>query len=449
MIGAVVVALVGVLGAAGGCAWTGYAGELETQPYTDRIVFSRDGMRAAYVWTDRCSSLIPLGFVPLAEAKSEFVGWSGPHGRSDSLTLIDAKCTLGGFGNLRSINGLEFSPDGAHLAAVLEDRIEIIDVRSGKRRRVSPQRGKIASMRWFSSNCIVYATDTAVSADGLHKARKSIFREEITTPAHRVQLFSKWSKRSRHEAHKEFWSPDGGAALIIEAPNVRLLDLGSGQLTRVARLANCEIDEVAWKPAGSAALCLFTDRKYDTSGGYSTSGKLLKAILVDRTTREVTDLTAAFRRVAGETYVGIISWTRDGQYVLTRGYPTSDQQTRDHKIYLIRPRPWQVIPFRDNYGKALPRNYVGFPVVQTLRPGWLAVGPGKKDPMMYAVDYQGRRVIPVTKYPFAISPDGMRIAEVIRNGKVTIRELKLPDLGESRRTRRAPAAEALKSRRGG
>lgn len=447
----ILILLVPVLVASSGCAWGGYAGEIGGRPYTDRIVLSADGRQAAYVWTDRCWSLIlfppPMLIFPplipvgsLAAAKTEWLGWCTPDG-TNHLVRIDARTRVfGGFGNSRSIRGIAFSPDGRHLAAVLRDRIAIVDTGTGEVRQLTCPRGEFTSARWFDNTQLAYATTSRTDEPGV--LVRSVYRQAIDK-GKPIRVFSRTSRHQDYAAFRESWAPDGRTALLSEGLDLWRLDIASGAialLDRVTTYPEKQRDPLSttsgmfdpppipfkteayggvmevnwhmhWRPDGKEVSVLAIG---------PTWAKLLLAGVFDCQSWRFADRTTAFYRDVGDRWVQPISWTPDG-LLLVRA-----SKSGTWSISLVRHDPWRVIDVSERYGKELPHNTNGFAVVQHLMPGWLAIGPGKKDPMMYAVAYDGKRQRPVTKYPFKISGNGRRLAEVIRKGKITVRTLDLP-----------------------
>jgi hypothetical protein len=422
-----------------GCAWRGYAGELDP-PYTDRIIFSPDGQQAAYVWTDRCWSLIPLYIDSLAAAKTELLGWCAADG-TNHIVEIDRRAHFG-FGGSRSVLCIAFSPDGRHLAAVLEGRIDIVDTATGKVCRLYGPPGKFTSATWFDDKQLVYAMTTSVGQQRRPIVERSIYRRAVDSQES-VRLFARKSSRSDYIAFRESWAPGGRTVLLAEANKLWRLDLASGAdklLARAPTLAKTdagplrstpdpndrplakpgehdyefEIEtnwDINWNPDGEQVSVLARD---------SVESKLLLAGVFDCKSWRFTDLKAEYCRDVGDKWVMPISWTPDG-YLLVRG-----PKPRAGAVNLIRFSPWEVIDFLGRYGKELPHNASGFEVVQHLSPGWLAIGPGEKDPMMYAVDYGGKKQIPLTENAFAVSGDGRKLAEVVSKGKIVIKALDLP-----------------------
>lgn len=429
-----------------GCAWRGYAGETEMRPYTNRIVFSPDQRQAAYVWTDRCWSLIPLYIATLAEAKTELLGWCTPDG-VNHLVEIDRRVQIGGFGNSRWIHSIAFSPDGQHLAVVLADRVEIIDTATDRRQRLAGPAGEFTSAVWLDSNQLAYAMSNSLGDGPGAGVERSVYRQAIEG-GQPIRVFARKSGPPGYDAYHESWSPDGRTVLLAEANELWRLDVTSGAvslLTRAPTRGNPgtrpyqpTLDPVAgsnggfgneatwcikWKPDGEEVSVLASD---------SASAKLLLAGVLECKTWRFTDRKQEFCRDVGDTWVLPISWTPDG-FLLVRW-----QRRPRWPFGLIRYSPWKASELLKAYGKDLPVTSNGVEVVQPLAPGWLAVGPGEdpgwwprvspdqKDPMMYAVSYDGKQRIPITKNDVAASPEGRKLAEVVGKGKIVIKELNLP-----------------------
>lgn len=445
--GFILILLVPAFAFSSGCVWRGFAGEVENRPYTDRIIFSADGRQAAYVWTDRCWSLIPfppaMPIDTLAEAKTEWLGWCSPDG-TNHLVRIDAQTHFGGgFGNSRSILGIAFSPDGRHLAAVLEDRIEIIDTGTSEVQQLTCPRGKFTGARWFDNAQLAYATTRITEERPGAVVERSVYRQAVDK-GKPVCIFSRTSRRPDYRAFRESWAPDGRTVLLAEGGKLWRLDIASGAssvLLRVAPPAEGQRDSLptasgphsqplillgekayGWEPDTDWDIDWTPDsRQASVLARDSCQANLLLAGVFDCQSWRFTDLKKAFRRDVGGRWVLPISWTPDGFLLVSSLKPGR------WAISLVRCSPWQVTDFLGRYGKELPRNMNGVGVVQHLMPGWLAIGPGEKDPMMYAVDYDGKKQSPLTKHPFKVSGDGRRLAEVVSKGKIIIQTLDLPE----------------------
>lgn len=423
-----------------GCAWSGYAGELSNPPYTDRIIFSPDGQQAAYVWTDRCWSLIPLYIDSLAAAKTELLGWCAADG-TNHIVEIDRRAHFG-FGGSRSVLCIAFSPDGRHLAAVLEGRIDIVDTATGNVCRLYGPPGKFTSATWFDDKQLVYAMTTSVGQQRRPIVERSVYRRAVDSQES-VRLFARKSSRSDYIAFRESWAPGGRTVLLSEGSELWRVDLSSGAaslLIRAPKLAITDLGPAAlasdpndpppaepdehklgfeietywdinWRPDGQQVSVLASD---------SVGSNTLIAGVFNCKSWRFTDLKTEFCRDAGDKWVSSISWTPDG-FLLVRCF-----KRPKGTVTLIRFSPWEVIDFLGRYGKKLPHNASGFEAVQHLSPGWLAIGPGEKDPMMYAVDYGGKKQIPLTENAFAVSGDGRKLAEVVSKGKIVIKALDLP-----------------------
>lgn len=426
-----------------GCVWHGFAGEVENRPYTNRIIFSPDGKQAAYVWTDRCWSLIPfpptMPIDSLASAKTELLGWCTADG-TNHIVEIDRRAHFG-LGNSRSVLCIAFSPDGRHLAAVLEDRIEIVDTTTGKAHRLAGPPGKFTSATWFDDNQLAYAVTKSIEEWPSVVVERSVYRQAIDSQEP-VRLFARMSSRREYAAcvswapggrtvllseGRELWRVDlssGAASLLIRAPKLAITDLGPAALASdpndpppaepdVHKLG-FEIEtywDINWRPDGQQVSVLARD---------SVGSNTLIAGVFNCKSWRFTDLKTEFCRDAGDKWVSPISWTPDG-FLLVRCL-----KPPKWTVTLIRFSPWEVIDFLGRYGKKLPHNASGFEAVQHLSPGWLAIGPGEKDPMMYAVDYDGKKQIPLTENAFAVSGDGRKLAEVVSKGKIVIKALDLP-----------------------
>jgi dipeptidyl aminopeptidase/acylaminoacyl peptidase len=420
--------------AGGGCMVIGFAGELENRPDTDRIILSSDGQRAAYVWTDRCLSLIPwppaMPMDRLGELKTESVGWCNPDG-SNHLVAVDVRSRLNGsFGNSRSIEGLTFAPDGGHLAVFLRNRITIINTASGALTTPPCPDGPFVGAGWSDDGHVVYITENDRQSEPGPEMRRSVYCQAIDGDRPIWQL--SWPSWRGSYGVMEPVSTDGQHVLLVDGEELRCLNTKDGLVKPLTRFhlpkesrysrglfAGAVRWSFRWAGDGSRAAALAED---------DTTGRLLQAAVVDCQTGHVQDLTEAFRCYLPDRWISLISWTADGLILVQAAEPNG------WGIYLVRPEPWKVDRFQDHYTKELPHNTNGNHVVQPFQKDWLALGPGTQDAMMVAVDYAGKHEVPITKLPFVIASDGSRIAEVLGKGNIRVRLLAPPD---------GPAAEPV------
>ncbi len=148
----------------GGCSSTGYVGTgyQSEDPTPNRIVFSKDNKQAAYIWTDRWTSMIPFPpcypISPLAELRTERVGWINGSSRN-YLVSIESRAQVGGTGNAEWIHDLSFSPDGGLLAIAVGKRIVVFNTDSGRREYGLMAAGEVTALLWPSSGEVIYVTD--------------------------------------------------------------------------------------------------------------------------------------------------------------------------------------------------------------------------------------------------------------------------------------------------
>lgn len=397
----------------------------------EHLCFSPDGTKVAYV-TSRWALTAPyLGALVFS---GESLNWC----EADTPNVVHTKHIASGidlFGATlsESVLHLMFAPDSKHLVVyTTKARILIVDTATGKMWRLRPPKGRIYRERitWGSNVELVYITETRGGNRADQTSELRIFRHNIFGGDHApVQIY--YDQVTGYYG-KCSWSPNGRFVLL--GPFRARSTLLDTQTRRTLHFApdSSTLQNTSWKRDSSAALCA-VERTFPTDlRGYQPLGYDLFLVNPLQWSAKEVGVGRVDRRVGG-TYRFAPEWTADGTYVV--------HDSGWSGCALISPEPWVEIALKDRLLRML--NYTSPPNVSPLPvPGW--VWTNTLDGT-YAVDYSLEKFILITKgIAWAISPDGARIAQVSEQGKVTIRELKLPNLGGGGEPRGGPAAAPLK-----
>ena len=386
------------------------------QPDGKAVTFSPDGKNVAYVWSDTIESVIPFWIDTMGAATAEYVGYCRTDGPSEHrLVRFHEHAAFPGSAVRHVVRYVAFSPTSTHLAILCRHSLHVIELATGLGRRLSPLgQGEVTSFRWLSGREVVYGFEFGPEA---WPDRRTLFRQRIDGDACRVVLFTRPGNRAPFNVFRERWSPDGSRALIRVSKGVRLLEVATGKVSPpLKNLRSPEMSShVMWRPDGAVALYCYKN---------ATGSRTQHAFLIESSSLLVKDLTARFRDLLGRNRSWEPElWTGEGKYVVVTGMKTC----------LIRLDPWQAVRFEDQYGRDMPVRRSGYRTIEYLRPGWLRLVDDRMTRSAFgdridslAVDYQGKRVVPISKRPIAISPDGTRFAEVVRKGKVIVKPLDLP-----------------------
>ncbi len=326
---------------------------------------------------------------------------------------------------------LRFSPDSAHLAAVTAKGVTVIDLASGRARRVTRTGEFISSFAWRGNGTVVYAAHTWILGLERNVSTRTFWRLRLGEPVRRRQrihrersLRSPLRRTWEYWPDLEEWSPDGRYAVFCSnelglkkqkyGGRLKLLDADTGRVMPFGRSGFYDGPWVSWKPDGTAAFCLREIHEF-CEGELDPLAERVTEALVITPHGQVLDLTGPFNKVFGNIR-GAQPWTAEGRYLVI---------SHHHEGYLLLPQPWQVIPA----GRRLrPARRIGSGLVPLPIPGLLLGHDENNEPCL--ADYQGRRLAPVD-VPMdlarcAISPDGKRIARATTYQKVVVRNLKHP-----------------------
>lgn len=315
---------------------------------------------------------------------------------------------------------LLFSPDSRHIAVKSPRYLEVVDLETQKRHRLTGPDELVTSMGWLGNTEMVYVVHIETKTKKRSYGRiREIYRHPVgDSPGKRQLLYAQNDYRGN--CH-DYVSPTGeNVVFISQGYSDGLFYLLNVQTKKVTPLndtiAQCQA--VSWKPDGSAVFCV--------------SGKeaLLHYPKQGRTKDLSSDYDNSFRRYIKYSPSIDDLWTPDGEYIVINSLETGGS--------LLRPDPWSVVSTGTLLVKHLenivhrrvyrnhPDNYP-YLFVQPF-PGWVRLWvrfvtdkkpylPGQTvvlEPQNYLVDYEGKRFLPMkpTYSPggaWTITPDGRKI----------------------------------------
>jgi hypothetical protein len=388
-------------------------------------LFSPDGSVVAYLfWT--VSQRVPLGPTPSATAESVGIRWCLSRNplQQKEVTIDSAKLN-GKVIYLDHRVHMVFSPDSRNLGVVSGKGIQLLDVTSGAVRTIVDGSQRVTSLGWLSKNQIVYGL--------MSQPGHSLCRRDITRPDAQPEVFHRGpADPGRVELSgvgiegypdtwpTEYWSHAGHYCAAWNGSQFSLVEVATGRVRACGgrRDVRPEVVAMSWKRDDSGVLLLSGDR----DSGY-------QALVVDPRTGETLDFSGDFNGAFGSETLDhalyrpgdtapATQWTADGQYFVVNAF-------KKNAGFLVRPRPWELIPVGERSGILLrnkPRYQVE--IYPTSIPGWVWSQPGSAN-CASLVDYQGTRIMPVSLGGQAvISPEGNWIAAaVLPSGGVVVAQM--------------------------
>ena len=381
--------------------------------YERTIDFSPDGKVLAYIWSDAEFVYPPeLGARPCTltesmEIRVRRLDGDGPEFKIplDSIDLRPDGITYFGLGV-----SLQTSPDSQQVAALCARRLVLVDALSGRHRTIEYEGEFFSSFAWMNANEIAFST-----SDG---EALTFWRYNLASPpAERVKVYTEPSRvivrdNLPPDLRQDDWSPRGRFVSFVSCTpegevQQALLDLHTGAIRPFPLRSYCLTQ--CWKHDETAVLVadLISDEK--------------RIVLVNPETMEIEDLTDDFRRTFGDQiHIAMVSpvWTPDDQFVIlyrTIEYPPKNQFTGwrfEHKGYVIRPHPFQVVLQRDEILRWSPF------------PGWVLVQGGGTFEWL---DLAGDKTAPISGWinDWTWSDNG-RLAAKIGGGEVKVFRPEIP-----------------------
>ncbi|MBT7170823.1 MAG: hypothetical protein HN909_03530, partial [Phycisphaerales bacterium] len=325
-----------------------------------------------------------------------------------------------------AIEHVRISPDSNRVAWVDEGRLVVAPSHNPDLSAVlTPEDETIDTFCWVGRDEIVYSSlrvdEQPELADVNYKAiyRQTIdlgqARSENPPPIERRELYRAMTADDT-EPFEVHLAPDKRAAILMGNLSVVLLEFDPAKAKTPIRIPrrSGKARGVCWAPNSEQVFLAF--------GWEDVAEGPDGAILLQRQSGKVTDFTDYFLEIFGTNPFRCNEWTVDGKFIIA-------MDLRMLRVYLLQLDPWVVYRFEERYDKKLPKTNGDVKSVRSLVPGWLWVRPIDEGPT-YAIDYQGRRVIPIADRDWAVSPDYTQIAEVFEKGRVEVRTLDLPKLSE-------------------
>jgi hypothetical protein len=376
----------------------GIGGCLAPIGYPGKIAFSPDGKQVAYLWTDTLSQMVVDGRIPL---RIYSVHW-----RPVSGFVYDYSAEVGAYGDefggyVELPSEIQWSPGGKRIGVLLPNKFVIVDVGTGRARRVENE--YVTSFAWFSDDEVAYC----VARRNQDSIRRVICRLSCPDWKAREVVALPESSGGKYFDHmlrydSEWWSPSGWFVAFIDPQfggRYCCVDAATGRVTPFGQDgAVSDIgDGVAWSPDSTRVLC--------KSGRRGVAGDDIEVLLLDAEKGTTKDCSASFHSAISEDWtVWSPVWTADGRYVLING---------DAGGYLLQPDPWNVIQLNlPTHTEQLDDR------VETYHPwlfplpvaGWVGTVYGGD---YSAVNYASDKTVPLFSTfwaHYAISPDGTRAA---------------------------------------
>ena len=404
-------------------------------PAPGNVHFSPDGSVAAFTYVRRINLPIPPE-VPVIHSTVYLKWCTGRGWRTCREIKIDAYGrSYGPFVQARF--RLMFSPDARRLAVRTPRFLEVVDLESGARRRLTGPDETVTSLGWRGNSEIVYVVHQKnPHASG---STRRIYRHPVDAPPDGRQALH--VQEGYRGTYQDYVSPTGGHVIFMSEGHgngdFQLLDVETGEVIPLGGEAGW-CGGVAWKRDGTCAFCLGSRKTFLCYPG--------------RGQPEIKDVSAAYdatfrRRLKYAPSIDPL-WTPDDAYVVI--------QVPWIGGCLIRPDPWTVIPL----GKRLVEHLEGvahrrvyrerpddypFVTVQPF-PGWVKVCAqfieGQKTTPLgqpvalamqgFLVDYPGRRFVAVKSAVRAacnwtLTPDGRNLVTFKPGAVLAETPVRLPE----------------------
>ncbi|MBI5576965.1 MAG: PD40 domain-containing protein [Deltaproteobacteria bacterium] len=381
------------------------------------IHFSPDGSTIAYTYADRIGLPLPPE-VPTIYS-TVYLQWcpSDQIKLCQSMKIDSYGKSFGSF--VQNKFGLLFSPDSRHIAVKSPRYLEVVDLESQIRHRLTSPDELVTSMGWLGNKEMVYVIHkkTGTEKHGVDSTRQILRHTVGESPGKRLLLHEQLDYRGNYH---EYVSPTGEYVVFMSQGYSNgvfcLLNVQTGKVeTFSEKKSQCQA--VSWKPDGTCVFCL--------------SSK--KAMLLYPKEGRIKDLSDdydnAFRRHLEFAPEIAPRWTPDGRFIVINSTKMGGS--------LVCPDPWRVVPI----GKLLvgyleekenQRVYSDPPDSYPLLyvqpyPGWVRIWlcfiTDKKPTMRgetvvlertnYLVDYEGQRFMPMKPSfspgrAWTIKPDGKK-----------------------------------------
>jgi len=345
--------------------------EYPARQHVGAMVFSPDSRQFAYIW--RNATRLEKGHRSRVVMDKLEVRWyptlHPDQERSLPFVSVDLHAGGGSFGMLET--DLCFSPDSTQFAAIVPDAVLLVDVATGRSRRLQYPHEWFTAFRWLSAREVVFATTQGKKASywRLDLAAGAVRRLVAQGEAPRVDTALRGSERGRSEQDRPL-----GLSTQQWAPNGRFVGVGSNLVNTVSGAtfplpADSRSSWLDWRPDASAFL---------VHGDHRT-------LLVNPAARTVQDLTASLQGVAQN--LSVEGWTADGRLIIA-------SDTSSTTSYLIQPTPFSVVLKTEGSLFATPI------------PGWVWVYDQEIHDLKW-VNYAGERITPPMEWTkgWILAPD--------------------------------------------
>lgn len=383
-----------------------------------RIYFSPDGSVAAYTYVKRIDLPLPPEMPTIHS--TVYLQWCPAHQLKNCRTLkIDSYGkSYGSF--VQGRFQLAFSHDSRGIAVNSPRYLEVVDLETRRRERLTDPDEQVTSMGWLGNGEMVYVAHSKTQNRKYPYNRiRKIYRHPIgNSPEKRRILYAQDDYRG---ITHDYVSPTGEFVVFISQGYsegyFNLLNTATGKVTPLNDTA-AQCQGVSWKPDGSAVFCL------------SSKEAFVHYPLEDRTKDVSKEYDDSFRRHLefGPSIDNL--WTPDGEYIVLNSSKTGG--------CLIRPDPWHVVSTgvllvnhleKAKHLKVYRNSPGGYPYlfVQPL-PGWVRLWvhlvtdkkpylPGQTvvlEARNYLADYEGKRFLPMKTSDspggaWTLTPDGRKI----------------------------------------
>ena len=400
------------------------------------IYFSPDGSIIAYTYVKRIDLPLPPELPTIYS--TVYLQWCRSDRLKECRTLkIDSfGKSYGSFVQENFL--LMFSPDSKQLAVKSPRYLEIIDLETMTRHRMTGPDEPVLSMGWLGNRDMVYSVfRESAAGKQSHGVTHQIFRHSVgEPPGKRLLLYEQ--KDYDGPCHDSI-SPTGEYVVFMSQGYSKahfiLLNTRTAEVKALTEKP-AQFQGASWKPDGSCVFCLSSNeallwypkegRKKDLSKDYDNSfrGSIQYGPSIDG------------------------KWTPDGEYIVINSSKTGG--------CLVRPDPWHVVPVGKRLVSHLEetenlRVYLDSPddypyIFAQPYPGWTRAWiqlatekksemPGRTvvlEPRNYLVDYEAGRFLLTQPSDtpgggWSLSPDGQKIVYFNRSVFPDEKPVSMPD----------------------
>ncbi len=387
------------------------------------IKFSPNSSKVAYIWLDEWNEPWLDG---RTLSRTISIKWCGVDTPDVLKSVRVGSVGMEWAGYISVPTPFEFSPDSRHLAIIVPWKLSVINLYSGKLRGFSRPDEIVSSFVWLSNNEIGYVAHANLHGKHEGITDRTFWRQKISdSPDARVAIHREMSVKPGvdflvNSYPLEIWSPRGRYVVFksrYHGGPFKFLDVATGTVRAFGQL-NCYPEGIAWKPDGSAVMCI----------SEKMGQQKLEFLLVDSATGRVEDFTKQFvTQFGNDIGIGDVSWAYEGGYLFFwylvregpewKGLEAPPGFNYHHRYLLISLHPWQVLDIGEKVTQRFGPESVFFK--RHLLGGCIcAVGKDKNGiGRIYAADCTGSHFWQLNGTP---SPDGKLMATIDRHKKLKI-----------------------------